>query len=90
MVYLIKQFFSPFISLSLVISDSWPHYCVMLLWMAYYGYPENSRQPSGENNMSKEKKSNKENKKKAVLSPKEKKAAKKHKKEATGLFANDI
>ena len=67
----------------------------MLLWMAYYGYPamaivEAARQPSGENNMSKEKKSNKESKKKAVLSPKEKKAAKKHKKEATGLFANDI
>jgi hypothetical protein len=49
-----------------------------------------ARQPTGENDMSKEKKSNKESKKKALMTPKEKKAAKKLKKsEATGLFAND-
>ena len=39
--------------------------------------------------MSKEKKSNKESKKKAEMTPKEKKAAKKLKKEASGLFANN-
>jgi len=39
--------------------------------------------------MSKNKKSNKEVKKQALLTPKEKKAAKKMKKE-TGLFANTI
>jgi hypothetical protein len=41
-----------------------------------------------ENIMSKEKKPNKENKKKALLTPKEKKAAKKLKKETAGLFTN--
>ena len=50
---------------------------------------ETARHPSGENDMSKEKKSNKESKKKALLTPKEKKAAKKLKKDTTGLFAND-
>lgn len=41
--------------------------------------------------MSKEQKTNKEGKKKALMTPKEKKAAKKLKKETkTGLFANDI
>lgn len=39
--------------------------------------------------MSKEKKSNKESKKKALMTPKEKKASKKLKKEPTGLFANN-
>jgi len=47
------------------------------------------RQSSGENDMSKEQKSNKENKKKALMTPKEKKAAKKIKKETTGLFTNN-
>ena len=61
----------------------------MLSCTASHGHAENSRQPSGENSMSKEQKSNKENKKKAAMTPKEKKAAKKQKKEATGLFAND-
>jgi len=40
--------------------------------------------------MSKKQKSNRENKKEALMTPKEKKAAKKLKKEQTGLFANDI
>jgi hypothetical protein len=40
--------------------------------------------------MSKEQKTNRESKKKALMTPKEKKAAKKLKKEQTGLFANDI
>jgi hypothetical protein len=48
------------------------------------------RLPSGDSSMSKEKKSNKESKKKALMTAKEKKAAKKQKKEASGLFANDI
>lgn len=39
--------------------------------------------------MSKNKKSNKEVKKKSLLTPKEKKAAKKVKKETAGLFSND-
>ena len=39
--------------------------------------------------MSKEQKTNKEAKKKSVLTPKEKKAAKKIKKDAKGLFTND-
>jgi hypothetical protein len=43
-----------------------------------------------ENIMSKENKSNKESKKKALLTPKEKKAAKKVKKENTGLFSKEI
>jgi len=54
------------------------------------GYPKNSCQSSGENSMSKEQKSNKENKKKAIMTPKEKKAAKKHKKDEKGLFKHDI
>ena len=61
----------------------------MLPWMASHDYPENSRQPSGENSMSKEQKSNKESKKKATMTPKEKKAAKKQKKETSGLYVND-
>jgi hypothetical protein len=40
--------------------------------------------------MSKERKSNRESKKQALMTPKEKKAAKKMKKEHTGLFANDF
>jgi len=40
--------------------------------------------------MSKQKKSNKENKKKALLTPKEKKTAKNLKKSEKGLFANKI
>jgi len=40
--------------------------------------------------MSKEQKTNKENKKKALMTPKEKKAAKKLKKENTGLCSNEI
>ena len=56
----------------------------------YRDFPKNSCQLSGENSMGKEQKSNKENKKKAIMSPKEKKAAKKLKKEEKGLFANDI
>ena len=41
--------------------------------------------------MSKEKKTNKESKKKALMTPKEKKAAKKIKKEnKAGLFSNDM
>jgi len=54
------------------------------------GFPKNGRQPSGENIMSKEQKTNKENKKKAVMTPKEKKAAKRQKKDEKGLFKNDI
>ena len=40
--------------------------------------------------MSKNQKTNKENKKKALMTPKEKKAAKKLKKETSGLFKNEI
>jgi hypothetical protein len=47
---------------------------------------QTARQPSGVNDMSKPQKSNKESKKKALMTPKEKKAAKKLKKEAKGLF----
>jgi hypothetical protein len=66
----------------------------MLSWTTCHGYPvmtiaETVRLVSGENDMSKEKKSNREGKKKALMTPKEKKAAKKHKKETTGLFANN-
>ena len=43
-----------------------------------------------ENIMSKNQKSNRENKKTPLMSPKEKKAAKKLKKEKTGLFTNEI
>ena len=66
----------------------------MLSWVTCHGYPVMAivatvRQLSGENDMSKDKNSKKESKKKALLTPKEKKAAKKHKKETTGLFANN-
>lgn len=66
----------------------------MLTWTTCHGYPAMSivevvGQLSGENDMGKDKKSKKESKKKALMTPKEKKAAKKQKKEATGLFAND-
>ena len=40
--------------------------------------------------MSREQKTNKEGKKKALMTPMEKKAAKKEKTGKTGLFANDI
>ena len=40
--------------------------------------------------MGREQNSNKETKKKALLTPKEKKAAKKVKKEAKGLFTNNM
>ena len=40
--------------------------------------------------MSKEQKTNRENKKKALLTPKEKKAAKKLKKDSIGNIANEI
>ena len=43
-----------------------------------------------ENIMSKNQKTNKENKKTALMTAKEKKAAKKLKKEKTGLFTNEI
>jgi hypothetical protein len=43
-----------------------------------------------ENIMSKEKKSNREGKKKALLTPKEKKAAKKIKKAKSGIVVNEI
>lgn len=45
---------------------------------------------SKENIMSKEQKSNREGKKKALLTPKEKKAAKKLKKDKSGIVANEI
>lgn len=45
---------------------------------------------SKENIMSKEQKSNREGKKKALLTPKEKKAAKKIKKDKSGIVANEI
>lgn len=85
--------FCPFIGLRLVIPHAWPHYDAKLLWIACQGYPgvilKTARQPSGENDMGKEKKSNKEAKKKALMTPKEKKAAKKLKKEDKGLFTNN-
>ena len=40
--------------------------------------------------MSKEQKTNKESKKKALMTPKEKKAAKKAKKEHTGIFSKEV
>ena len=42
-----------------------------------------------ENIMSKEKRTNRESKKQALMTPREKKAAKKLKKKTKGLFAND-
>ena len=45
------------------------------------GFHKNRYQPTGENIMGREQKTNKEAKKKAALTPKEKKAAKKIKKE---------
>ncbi len=45
---------------------------------------------SRENIMSKEQKSNREGKKKALLTPKEKKAAKKLKKDKSGIVANEV
>jgi hypothetical protein len=50
---------------------------------SFTGY-QNPKQLSGENTMSKEQKSNKEDKKKPTLSPKEKKAVKKSKKDSKG------
>jgi len=61
-----------------------------MLSMAGHGYPKISRQLSGVNRMGKEKKTNRENKKQPLMTPKEKKAAKKLKKEEKGLFANNI
>jgi hypothetical protein len=61
----------------------------MLCWMLGHRRPEHTPPLYDENIMSKEKKSNKESKKKALMTPKEKKAAKKMKKATTGLFAND-
>jgi hypothetical protein len=43
-----------------------------------------------ENIMSKQQKTNKESKKKALMTPKEKKAAKKVKKENTGIFSKEV
>ena len=40
--------------------------------------------------MSKEQKTNRESKKKALMTPKEKKAAKKVKKENTGIFSKEV
>jgi len=49
-----------------------------------------SSSPIKENIMTKEKKSNREGKKKALLTPKEKKAAKKLKKAKSGIVVNEI
>ena len=50
-----------------------------------YSWPD-THQSLGAKNMSKEQKSNKENKKKPAMTPKEKKAAKKSKKESNGFL----
>jgi hypothetical protein len=52
--------------------------------MQCQGWPHQATDYPGANKMSKEQKSNKETKKKALLTPKEKKAAKQTKKDSKG------
>ncbi len=54
----------------------------LAFWCHLHEFLEKSPQLVGENAMSKEQKSNKEDKKKPALSPKEKKAVKKSKKDS--------